>query len=971
VIDKGAIRNSMSLATSNVAQSSLENKMKRAAPYLSLRLFAYFIALSVVLVMVIVPGMTVSSSSLLADKAVTVRAAGRGNPLIRLQDGQDLPVSYSGQQDLVEALRPGGAKSLSLASGDFNEDGTQDLVSGFAGASGGILTLTLGNRDAISASTAAAQSKAAKGDVAPPFLSNGSVYSLPVSPDFLAIGDFGTDGHKDVIAAARGGQALYLLKGDGKGDFAPAEPLALPGRITAMAGGDYSPAGASMVVVGITGANGPQLVAYRGGESATYSLGDVASSLAIEHLSDGTLIDVAAGAGRQVLIIPSAALTLAGGSDLQEAVQHVALPSSVRAVVSGNFIPGGGRSLAALLEDGHVHLITRGTQAATNSQGIAPGTSAGWEDVGSVRVTPPVSAATASQPVLSAGHLSNRATDDLFVSTGANGDLQILMSQWNPETKSAGMQVIASLDVQSGPVAVLATRLNNQARPGLVILRQGQVCPTVVMPAAQGQRQAASSDFAGQSAASFTPAVAASNIYYNSIPSPLPPNVVSLGFQATQTAEFGELIQFAAPANRALTQVTVVMSDWALASDWPSFDTGPTWNQPITLILYNVNNTGPNPAPGTVIATRTSTFAIPWRPAADPAVCGDMAHGGNPADWLAPDGNCYSGLAFVITFDFSGVVVPGQIIYGVAYNTETWGANPIGTPGPYESLNLGLNTVPPTVGSNPFPDTAYWNTETPGNYTDGGAAGVGIFRRDTDWTPYNSAVTFNVATAPTITKTFSPTVVPVPSTATLTFTIANPNPSVALTGVAFTDTFPSGTVVASPASPTDTCGGTLTASPGAGSLSFSGGTVAAGGSCKITVAVRVTTPGIKNNVTSPVTSTNGGTGSASNTATLGAFDICLKDNTTGDFIEWSSTTGDYLFTHCGTNGFTLTGTGSVALVSGVRTLKDTKSDRNITASFNTGSLTGTANVVVISGKGMSTTYRINDTVPHQTCSCGS
>src|SRR5580704_1914192 len=255
--------------------------MNKLAPHLSFRLLAYFITVAVTVVIVVVPRMTVSSSGLPADKTVTVRAAGRGNPLIRLQDGQDMPVSYSGQPELVEALRPGAAKSLSLASGDFNEDGTQDLITGFAGPSGGILTLTLGNRDAISGSTAAAQLKAAKADVAPPFLSNASVYSLPVTPDFLAIADFDNDGHKDVIAAARGGQALYLLKGDGKGDLASAEPIALPDRITAMAGGDYSPAGASMVVVGTTGANGPQLVVYRGGESATYSIGAVASSLAI------------------------------------------------------------------------------------------------------------------------------------------------------------------------------------------------------------------------------------------------------------------------------------------------------------------------------------------------------------------------------------------------------------------------------------------------------------------------------------------------------------------------------------------------------------------------------------------------------------------------------------------------------------------------------------------------------------------
>jgi hypothetical protein len=222
-------------------------------------------------------------------------------------------------------------------------------------------------------------------------------------------------------------------------------------------------------------------------------------------------------------------------------------------------------------------------------------------------------------------------------------------------------------------------------------------------------------------------------VIYSSIPGPLPPNVPSLGYQATQTSEFGDLIQFAG-TNRTLTQVTLVMSDWALASDYPSL-TGPTWNHPITLNLYNVDNSGPNPAPGTLIATQMHTFAIPWRPPADPT-CTD------PTKYRASDGLCYPGLAFKITFDFPAITVPNQIIYGVAYNTQTWGYHPIGAPGPYVSLNFGLAQVPPSIGSNPFPDTAYWNTANASNYTDGGAGGVGIFRRDTAWTPYSGAVSF-------------------------------------------------------------------------------------------------------------------------------------------------------------------------------------------------------------------------------------
>lgn len=231
------------------------------------------------------------------------------------------------------------------------------------------------------------------------------------------------------------------------------------------------------------------------------------------------------------------------------------------------------------------------------------------------------------------------------------------------------------------------------------------------------------------------PAAASGATIYDSIPSPLPGNVPSLGFQANQTAEFGDLIQFDG-GGRLLSQVTIVMSDWALASDYPSYPGagGPSWSHPLTLNLYNVDHGGPNPAPGSLIATRTQTAAIPWRPPADPTCP-------NQTDFRAADGICYAGLAFTVAFDFTGVMVPDQIIYGVAFNTETWGANPIGTPGPFVSLNFGLAQVPPTVGSNPLPDTAYWNTQA-SNYT--APCPGGTLCQDTGWSPYSGAIQFDV-----------------------------------------------------------------------------------------------------------------------------------------------------------------------------------------------------------------------------------
>jgi hypothetical protein len=225
---------------------------------------------------------------------------------------------------------------------------------------------------------------------------------------------------------------------------------------------------------------------------------------------------------------------------------------------------------------------------------------------------------------------------------------------------------------------------------------------------------------------------------YDAIPSPLPPNVPSLGYQATQTSEFGDNVAFAGTNRRAMS-VTVTMSDWAKHSTYPSMSaTG--WSHPITINLYKVDHSGPNPAVGTLIATKTQTFAIPWRPETDAACAGD--------DGYQVASVCYHGIAFNITFDLSSmnVTLPNEIIYGIAYNTNTWGYAPIGLPGPYESLNVGLRDYtefgPPSVGTDVEPDALFWNTATAANYTDGGTGGVGIFRRDTAWTPFTPAVRF-------------------------------------------------------------------------------------------------------------------------------------------------------------------------------------------------------------------------------------
>jgi len=242
-------------------------------------------------------------------------------------------------------------------------------------------------------------------------------------------------------------------------------------------------------------------------------------------------------------------------------------------------------------------------------------------------------------------------------------------------------------------------------------------------------------------------AVPAGNaVVFDATVTPLPGNLPSVGFQATQTAEFGDLVQLAG-TNRVLRSATVTMSDWALASTYGS--TSPTWTHPITFNVYNVDNSGSVPALGALIKSVTQTQTIPWRPEADPTCS-------TPTAWRSTaDNKCYNGFAFNLTFDLSSIgTVPNEIIYGIAYNTNTWGANPIGQPGPYESLNVGLNSASPTTGTDVEPDAVFWNTQTAGNYFDGGGAGVGTFRRDANWAPYTPAVSLT-ASAPAGACSFS------------------------------------------------------------------------------------------------------------------------------------------------------------------------------------------------------------------------
>jgi Right handed beta helix region len=229
----------------------------------------------------------------------------------------------------------------------------------------------------------------------------------------------------------------------------------------------------------------------------------------------------------------------------------------------------------------------------------------------------------------------------------------------------------------------------------------------------------------------------AASVVYDATPSPLPPGVPSLGFEATSTSEFGDYVHLSTTnANRRLDTVTVTMSDWALYSDYSSdprySGNSDTWSHPITVNVYS-NHLGTNGAPDTLLATTTQLIAIPWRPAVYE----------------------YGGIAFNATFDLSSptVTLPNDVIVGVAYNTADYGHSPIGVAGPYNSLNVGIpNGQTASVGTDDSSNNVFFNTSYAPFYTDGGTGGVGIFRQDTAWTP-NGTVAIQITALATCTPT--------------------------------------------------------------------------------------------------------------------------------------------------------------------------------------------------------------------------
>jgi trimeric autotransporter adhesin len=291
-----------------------------------------------------------------------------------------------------------------------------------------------------------------------------------------------------------------------------------------------------------------------------------------------------------------------------------------------------------------------------------------------------------------------------------------------------------------------------------------------------------------------------------------------------------------------------------------------------------------------------------------------------------------NGNTVAIDANFTDSLPSGLKVVSVASNgcggtlTATAGATSIGFTN--SSLAVGSCTIGVNVAA--AVDGVYTNSTT----INSTAAGNGN-------TP---SATLTVITPPSISKNFGAATVVLNGTTSLTFTLSNPNVNSTLNGLGFTDTFPSGLVVAA-GTPTNTCGGSLSAS--GGTVSLSAVTLGPGANCTVGVTVQVTALATLTNIVQP-TSTNGGTGSVASASlavvgpptlskSFGASSIAVGGSTTLSFALQNNNTGTTLHNV----GFSDTLPAGLAIAT----------PNGLTGSCGGGTITATAGTGVVSLSG--------------------
>jgi hypothetical protein len=431
--------------------------------------------------------------------AAAMQAPARG-PKIWLGDNQALPVKPVGAPTLAQSVAAGQAQPTAMATADVDGDGVADMIAGFSAPGGGTIVIHRGNLDAFAPQSDASFQAIGRGQFPAPFLPNAKVFSVPVRPDFIALGRFTPSGHQDLAVAALGGNSLFVFSGDGKGGFGAPQTVSLSGSVTAMASENLLRSlPYSNLVVGIASPQTSSLLVFSGTDSglsppAVFRLAAAASNIVFGDFGDSHT-DTAFLSGGNVFILHS--------SNFQ--MEALSLPVNASAMALGSFIfdRTGGLQIALLTSEGTLHIAARtefdprpvtldevhASWQATGRRGFGDPLNGsrtlpqnGYKIVESIASAAPFSAG--QPPVLFRTRISDHVADDVMVLNPSMGQLAVIAHPDVAPGATTFLPAIVSTRPYSGsPVAAaLPMRTNIDGRPGVVALHAGQLAPAVMMP---------------------------------------------------------------------------------------------------------------------------------------------------------------------------------------------------------------------------------------------------------------------------------------------------------------------------------------------------------------------------------------------------------------------------------------------------------------------------------------------------------
>lgn len=374
-----------------------------------------------------------------------------------------------------------GSVPLSLASGDFDEDGATDLITGSGGANGGSIVLHRGNSDALFPNTVEARERRQRGSAEESsFFSGNQIGQIGSAPQIIVTGDVDADGHIDIVAGTYGETTLWWLGGDGKGGFSEPHDVSLVGPLTALAAGDVNRRDGLTDIVIATGGTSPRLSLFEGPQGAfasaveTLPLPGEARDIVLGTFDSDAAKDIAVLLPSEIVIVKGRDRQLTLDAERRSSVntpEIARIPLTIDAIAMGPGDGNGteGESLVILASDSAIYRFTPQSNelvslVAAAESGVSP--------------AQPSSGASPRTRLLRA-RASNRTGSDTLIVTNGSKTVGLLTSAVT-EGDSTVSGALYALTIPENTVDLLPLRLNADSVSDLVVLTGSQATPHIL-----------------------------------------------------------------------------------------------------------------------------------------------------------------------------------------------------------------------------------------------------------------------------------------------------------------------------------------------------------------------------------------------------------------------------------------------------------------------------------------------------------